>query len=471
MKNLSRKTKKAPARKAQAKDNNAREVRMKKIWRFFDNLNEYVYICDIQTDELIYMNNKALKSYGLDSLADMQGKKCYEILHNSSTRCVSCINDRLKKGEFVESKQYNPLLKKHVMTKDTIVEYNNRLYRLNISIDVSMQEKYNNAVMQYENLERIVNEAMRTAMKAPNADTAIDIILEYLGKTLDGERTYVFEKNANNCDDNTYEWVAKGVAPQKHLLRNVPPEVCENWYNSFDMGNPIVIDDIENIKEDNPKQYDILKMQDIKSIVVVPLCHEGKNIGFYGIDNPPIHIMDYVQNMLRITGYFIVSQIRTRNLINELHTISYRDQLTQIGNRHSMTKYISDMDKSKSIGVVYCDITGLKRVNDNEGHIAGDNLIIKCCNFLNNYYSDYGVFRIGGDEILALCSSIDKEEFMRRKEIFRAAAAEKKIPLAVGFSWSETSGESIGEILHEAEMAMYSDKAAYYKASGIERRS
>ncbi len=443
---------------------------MKRIWNFFNTLNEFVYICDLETDELIYMNDKTLKTYGLKSREEMQGKKCYEILHNCATRCKNCINNKLKKGEFVESKFYNPRVKKHLLTKDTIAEYNGKLYRLNISIDVSEQEEYNQTVHKYENLEATVNEAFRTAMQAPTPDKAIDIVLEYLGKTLDGERTYVFEKNEDNCDNNTYEWVAKGVTPSIDMLQNVLPEVCENWYNSFEAGNPIVIEDIEDIKDINYQQFETLKVQNIKSIVVVPLIHDGKIIGFYGVDNPPIHDMKYVENMLKITGYFIVSQIQTRNLIRELHDMSYRDQLTKIGNRHAMRKYVKDMNKSRSIGVVFCDITGLKRVNDNEGHAAGDALIKMCCSFFNDFYKDYGVFRIGGDELVALCSCIGKEEFEAREKRFRAAIADQKIPLAVGFSWEITSGESIGEILHEAEMAMYADKAAFYKASGIERR-
>ena len=443
---------------------------MKSIWNFFNKLNEFVYICDIQTDELIYMNDKTLKTYGLQSREQLQGKKCYEILHNSSKRCVNCINNRLTRGEFEEDKTYNPRVKKHLLTKDTISEYIGKLYRLNISIDVSEQEKYNKAVRQYEDLEATVNEAIRTAMQAHDPDKAISIVLEYLGKSLEGERTYVFERNENNCDDNTYEWVAKGVTPSIDMLQNVPPEVCANWYNSFEEGKPIVIEDIEEIKDVNHQQYETLKIQNIKSVVVVPLIHDRNVIGFYGIDNPPIHDMDYVENMLKITGYFIVSQIQTRNLIGELHDMSYRDQLTKIGNRHAMRKYIKDMNKSRSIGVVYCDITGLKRVNDNEGHIAGDTLIKMCCSFINDFYKDYGVFRIGGDEIVALCSCIDKGEFEQREKRFKEAVAEQKIPLAVGFSWQETSGESIGEILHEAEIKMYADKAAYYKTSGIERR-
>ena len=45
------------------------DVRMKNIKEigdFFINLNEYVYATDIETNEIVYMNHKALEAYGLE---------------------------------------------------------------------------------------------------------------------------------------------------------------------------------------------------------------------------------------------------------------------------------------------------------------------------------------------------------------------------------------------------------------------
>ena len=92
---------------------------------------------------------------------------------------------------------------------------------------------------------------------------SISVILEYLGKALNAERTYIFEKNVQGRDDNTYEWVANGVTPEKDHLQNVPSEVCASWYNRFREGKHIVIDNLEKIKVENPMQYEVLKGQDI----------------------------------------------------------------------------------------------------------------------------------------------------------------------------------------------------------------
>ena len=81
------------------------------IWKFLDNLDEYVYATDIETDELVYMNRKLLEVYGLQSIDDVKGMKCYEVLQKSSVPCGMCNNDRLCAGKFVEWRYYNPVLR------------------------------------------------------------------------------------------------------------------------------------------------------------------------------------------------------------------------------------------------------------------------------------------------------------------------------------------------------------------------
>lgn len=71
---------------------------MSKIWEFFENLGEYVYVADAETHELIYMNKKTLKSYGFQSLEEIIGLKCYEILQGNSLPCGMCNNEQLKPG-------------------------------------------------------------------------------------------------------------------------------------------------------------------------------------------------------------------------------------------------------------------------------------------------------------------------------------------------------------------------------------
>ena len=85
---------------------------MERIWNFFENMNEYVYVADADTHELVYMNKKMRDTYGIHSKEELAGKKCYELLQNSSLPCTICNNDELQEGQFKEWRYFNPLLNK-----------------------------------------------------------------------------------------------------------------------------------------------------------------------------------------------------------------------------------------------------------------------------------------------------------------------------------------------------------------------
>lgn len=396
---------------------------MEKIWNFFENLNEFVYVSDVDTYELVYMNRKTRENFGFQTQEEIKGKKCYEVMQHNAAPCSMCNNQELVEGEFKEWKYYNPVLGKHLLLKDTMLEQDGRRYRVEIALDVSNEEKQGSLIQNYENMEAIINEGIRISLNAPTSEQSLEIILEYLGKALNGERTYIFEKNLLGNDDNTYEWVANGIRPEKDNLQNVPAEVCENWYRNFREGKNIIIGNLENIRESDPLQYENLKQQNISTLVVVPLYEGQKIIGFYGVDNPPEKMLDYTSNMLQIMGYFIVSSIRRRNLVRELERMSYSDQL-----------------------------------------------ILRAGELLREEFSDYGLFRIGGDELLALCAGIGEEELKQRIERMKAGMKKKDVVMAVGSVWQESWERRFDLLLMEAERRMYQEKAAYYNNAGIDRR-
>ena len=229
--------------------------KMKKIWEFFENMNNLVYVSDMDTYEVIYLNRRARREYGVSDMAEVQGKKCYEVMQNSLKPCHICNNTELCEGEFLEQKLYDPLLKRAMIVTNSMIVEDGHRYRFEMAVNEASEKQTAGIVRNYETLEAQVNEAIRMALQAPSPDGSIDIILEYLGKTLEGERTYVFERNEEGADDNTYEWVARGIRPEKENLQNVPPEVCAEWYRKFDQSRNIMIEDLEDIREEDPLQY------------------------------------------------------------------------------------------------------------------------------------------------------------------------------------------------------------------------
>ena len=429
-----------------------------------------MYVADIDTHELIYMNKKALNIYGFKSVDEVVGKKCYEILQNLSSPCKICNNEDLSVGQFKEWRYFNPILNKHFILKDTIIEDEGRRCRAELALDVTFEEQQKGMVDNYRDLELVVNNGIRVAFQATSPDEEIDIILEYMGKALNADRVYIVEKDEKDFDNNTYEWCADGVEPEKDSLQNLVPDICRGWYDMFGKDKDIVIADIDKLKVEEADVYDILSRQNIKALVAVPLYTDGKISGFYGVDNPPQKYMEYAHNMLQTVGYFISSCIRRRNLLMQLENMSYKDALTKLGNRFLVEKFVKRLDKNKCIGAVYCDITGLKNVNDTQGHEAGDKLILRASDCLKKIFSDYGIFRIGGDEFLVLCPEITEDDLYKKTEQLKECSKKSNSLMAVGAAWRENFYEGLDKLLTESEHNMYIDKSEYYRKAGIERR-
>lgn len=331
----------------------------------------------------------------------------------------------------------------------------------------------------YQNIETLVNEGLHIAMSHVLADDSLDVILSYLGKILKADRVYIFEKNARGNDDNTYEWAREGVSEEKENLQDVPAEVCANWYQDFSEGKITIIKDLEDIKNQNQLLYEVLKVQNISSIVTVPLFEDGVPIGFYGVDNPPEDMLDYTVNLLQMMGYFVLALLRQRNLQKELLYMSYNDDLTKVGNRRFFADTIQKMTDEDAVGFVYCDVTGLKRLNDSEGHQAGDKLLLQVTSILKEVFSKEQIFRLGGDEFVVLFRSSDYDLFqdkvlqiMFQHKILqlRELSIQRQVNLAIGSSWVQNPGNKLIELLSEAEEKMYQDKAEFYRCAGIDRR-
>jgi diguanylate cyclase (GGDEF)-like protein len=435
---------------------------MKKMWEFFENMNEVVYVSDVDSYEVIYMNRAAREIYGIQSIEELKGKKCYELLQGSFSPCAICTNKKLRSGSFEEWDYFNPVLDKNFMLKDTLIEEDGRRCRVEIAIEVSTQAQQRETIKDYVHHETMINEGLRLSLSAIDPDESIAILLEYFGRALQCDRVYIFEENQETYD-NTYEWCAKGVVPQKDNLQNLSYDVVKLWLERFEDEKNVIIKELEDIRESDPAMYDCLKPQDIHSLVTSPLVYNNKIIGFYGVDNPPRELLDNISMLFMITGHFIVSMLKRRDLYRRLENLSFYDQLTGFGNRHLMNDYFEDIQKDKSIGVVYCDVMGLKRENDTHGHQAGDSLLLRACGCLTRVFPEYTRFRVGGDEFLVLCAGITEETLRERQELLKKEMKEDSALMAVGCVWRPDSEGDADQLLMEADERMYEDKREYYK--------
>ncbi len=435
---------------------------MKKLWEFYENMNEVVYVSDIDTYEIVYMNRYGREKIGIQSLDELKGQPCYRVLQKCSEPCSICTNDKLKAGEFYEWKYYNELFGKMYSLKDTLIEQDGRKYRMEISVEFSDTEEHERTIEEFASNEALVNEALRRALAESTPDKSLAVLLRYLGQSLKSERVYIFEETPNHTFNNTYEWCAEGVEPQIEHLQEVPAEAVQLWYEAFHKNENVIIKSLASIKDSNPVAYEYLLPQKIDSLVVSPILVNGEIIGFYGVDNPPESFLNHISVMFMVLGHFISSILKRRDLVRRLEKLSYRDQLTGALNRHGMNAFMADVDHDASIGIIYCDVMGLKVVNDTQGHLAGDALLIRAYECLRNTFPDRMVFRIGGDEFLVMSSDISREDMEEKLMKVNSDMPKFGVNMATGWVWEPQCNGRIAELLKIADHRMYEEKEQYY---------
>lgn len=445
---------------------------MENTWDFFEELDEAVYVSDADTYELIYMNRHLRESLGYGDGTDYAGKMCYQVLQGADAPCDFCTNGKIKPGEFLSWVHTNPLLTKRFLVKDTIVERDGRRYRIEIAIDTALETSCK-APYYYARTETILNECMQRMFTNADPEQSIEDMLAYIGTTFQCDRAYIFEIYDNATTSNTYEWCAEGVLPQKELLQNLGTGAIDWWLSLFANNEVTVISDLEEIRLTHPEAYAILQPQQIHSLAAGPIKLDGKIVGFLGVDNPDEHMIPLITPLLNIMGYFVSTLFKRRDLLARLHDLSYHDQLTGAFNRHALCEQYDKLQVD-SLGVIYCDITGLKSVNDSQGHEAGDRMICHCCQILQDAVSGGTVYRAGGDEFIALYPDCSERKFQESLHLLQQKIRDDSCNISVGYVWSDEKPMDLEKLITEADRVMYQNKRAFYRENyalpGVERR-
>ena len=150
--------------------------------------------------------------------------------------------------------------------------------------------------------------------------------------------------------------------------------------------------------------------------------------------------------------------------------LSYSDPLTGMFNRNRLNKKMDEwfQRRSTQLGVAYFDLNGLKEVNDQLGHSAGDTLLCRTAAHLRKVFLGKA-YRTGGDEFIVLQETGDEMTFRSSVALVEKAMKEDGISCAVGISWRD-SGADISEQFEEADQRMYQNKNDFYSAAGKNRR-
>lgn len=297
-----------------------------------------------------------------------------------------------------------------------------------------------------------------------NSDTDIDVGINNLLATVNGyfqaDRTYVFEIDPDrDVLINTFEYICgQEVSAQMDNLQEVPVSVIKVWMQNFRQGRSYYMSDLE--QERGQPSYEMLKAQQVWRLLAVPLMKGGAMVGFLGVDNPRAHYDD--ATLLASIQFFVTNSLDRKKQQAYLEKLSYRDMLTGLYNRN---RYIERLEAYKQvqdqqIGAIYIDLNGLKKVNDEQGHRAGDELIVRAAGTIAGIFAE-DAYRVGGDEFVVILLDVSREDFARKTEQLRRQMQENGVDASIGGVW-QASTENLEDLLRRADENMYREKKRYY---------
>ncbi|RNI14553.1 PAS domain S-box protein [Methanohalophilus sp. RSK] len=155
-----------------------------------------------------------------------------------------------------------------------------------LHLEIDKRKKSEQRLLQNIRIKEATRVMSATLIDFDDFDEAIEKSLLILGYLTGASRSYLFLLKENgDMMDNTHEWCAEGVEPQKENLQDLPSDMFPWWMEKLGNNEIIHIKDVDELPIEASAEKEILQMQDIKSIVVLPVWKKGELAGFIGLDN------------------------------------------------------------------------------------------------------------------------------------------------------------------------------------------
>lgn len=426
----------------------------------FDKLDEEVSIIDPDTYELVYVNDYMQRAYGLSDSSSWVGEKCYKILADRETPCDNCLNDRLRRDCFYTATSRNRKTGQYLFMRTTLIPWQGKNYRFSMAFDLSRYIFRDREEIDVVFREVMANDVIAIGMREADPHTGLQKMLEKIGHSLQAERVLIFEEQPDQTVSATYEWYQEDLQPMAPTVQHIPMDSLRPLYAAFDAKQMAIIEDAQAFVRAHPGFTPHLS--GVRRLVSGHLTQSGKSLGFTEVVNPSALAFKSASLLLSTLTLFLASMLRNRDTFRSLERLSTTDQLTGAGNRRGFTEYIRAVPDGIFLAFIFGDLNGLKRINDTQGHEAGDHLLQQAVRHMKALSGDNAVFRMGGDEFMVIARNASEQQAQQLVRELLARYRSSGISMALGVVVCQTPIANIDEVLSQADREMYTDKERIY---------
>lgn len=303
------------------------------------------------------------------------------------------------------------------------------------------------------------------------------------------------ELKARQSKENvTYASIAQALAADYFSIYYVDPETDEYFEYSSHLGyhgldpersgeNFFDMDHTNALKSVFPDDLPMVRSAIHKKKLLKTLEKNGTFTLTYRLlfDGVPTYVHLKASLLEDASGKHIVigisnvdDQIRREQEHIKAMRLANRDALTGVKSKHA---YLEEEERvnqeiasghTEEFAVAVCDLNDLKTVNDTLGHKAGDQYIRDACSAICHVFKHSPVFRVGGDEFVAILRGTDYERRDSLKELMNQINEDKVnqggAVIACGMSdYLPGEDKILGSVFERADAAMYENKKLWKK--------
>lgn len=425
----------------------------------FDHTNRLIYIADPETYDLLYANPAQLLHSQQPPDCQYAGQKCYRLIAGLSAPCSTCPKDKLRRDRFHFRQFHSMRTSKDYLIWNTLISWENRSCIFSDSLDVEhMLAIYANGRLTTRD-DISINDITSLAIQEEDPNVGILRMMEKLGRTLKATHIVLMEEESDGFHLScTYEWHTDDATPLRERLQHITILENKAFYSAFHNSPILLVDNATAYQKRHPK-IQAIHQTEWQRYAIGQLTIEHRSLGYIAIINPAkdhfTAITKPLHTILRVTSIMM----RNRDNIKKLHTISTIDQLTGVGNRRALTDFVANrLHPGSMYAIFFIDVNGLKKMNDTFGHARGDLLIQTIAYVLADIAPKDHVFRLGGDEFLALMPCRSDEEAIIIIDRIEQSMHIHHCSAAIGYVLCLAPFSNLDAIIHEADEKMYRDK-------------
>ncbi|OGP67045.1 MAG: hypothetical protein A2W27_09475, partial [Deltaproteobacteria bacterium RBG_16_44_11] len=234
------------------------EKEHEQLLSLFENIDDAIYVTDMDTYEILYVNKFIKEAFGKELL----GKKCFNVFQGLDKPCSFCTNDQIRKLSYAPYKwiHHNKITERYYDIIDRIIRWpDGREVRFEFARDITNRKKLEDDLRKSEQRYRDILESIREG---------------YFELDLLGNYTFVNEANCRFLGYTKKEMV--GMNSRQHMDEENAKKISQPYRELYRTGKPIETLEVEAIKKNGTKVI-------YETSVSLIRDDEGKPIGFRGV--------------------------------------------------------------------------------------------------------------------------------------------------------------------------------------------